>query len=112
MPIYIHECHECLHSVEAFYSMSDTDLSLQDLQAKLKEQDITCEHGVMPRVIQASTLIGFHNGMSGPEAKKAILKDKQAERKERSRKHFIEEGLPTVNKKDAAHFKKKHGIKD
>jgi len=121
MPTYDYKCQACGSIKEVVHQMSECDNPSERL---LKE--ITCpfdhecqvnwqnhlgmeiprDHElVFKRTVNEPNIQGSYGGssLSGKEKLATI----QAERKERSHKHFMKETFPTLPKQEKAHFKKK-----
>lgn len=103
MPIYDYYCEHCELTREVLHSISECTEPKEDT---LKE--ITCpEHGLMKRGISIPHLANMKGGVSVGE--KALLADKQAKLKKRSRMHFKNDVLPTLGDKQVKkHFEKKY----
>lgn len=93
MPFYIYQCpaKKCRHTIELMHSMSECD---KPSDKTLLE--ITCpkHKTTMKRVPQDTQLMGMKGGTSVPE--NVLLKDKQKQRKLRSRLQFKNEELAKV----------------
>ena len=122
MPDYIYKCPNCDKVEEVNHSMSEVKNPSEELQRQTSCNSNTCKHaqsfkadaGVIPeygvrweRVPQAPHLGGMSGGSTVGE--RSLLKKKQASRKLRSKKHFKNEVLPTLNEtpKITKHFKDK-----
>lgn len=102
--IYVYGCSKCRRSVEVSHQMK----FVGDEKSLPKEilKQISCRHGIMKRVPQEVQLMGMSGGSSKTESE--LRKDKQIQRKKRSRLHFKNEVASTIADKDSReYFKRK-----
>lgn len=106
MPTYVYQCLQCPngkvieHEHSMYYIGKEHELPMKQREA------VTCKkHGLKTRIIQEPQLAGSSGGTFRKE--KELLNDKQKSRKLRSKIHFKNEVLHTLDKGDQRHFSKK-----
>ena len=105
MPVYLYYCDhkKCKKTVEIIHLMSECDTPTEKI---IKET--TCpKHNIrMQRQIFEPQLAGASGGQFKTE--KQLLDKKQEQRKLRSRAHFKNTVLPTLDSHERKHFDKKY----
>lgn len=109
MPSYDYYCPDCGHRITVSHSMGSIEEQSQEVKNQVECPDVECErYGELMQRDYSSISLG---GASGGTFKtdKQLLKEKQAQKKLRSKRHFKHEVLPTLDEtpKIKKHFNDK-----
>lgn len=96
---YVYQCSKCRKTREVSHEMKYVG-NESSLPNHILSQ-ITC-HGIMKRVPQEIQLMGMSGGSSKTEAE--LRKDKQIQRKKRSRLHFKNEVVDKIADDDSRRY--------
>lgn len=121
MPRYDYYCEACGLQREVMHSIDECNDPTEETQKETSCNEYTCPVAKEPgkyKDVLAVYGSPFKRGVSAPNlhgvvggrslGQRAVLLEKQKERKIRSRKHFKKAIMPTLDKPDRQHFERKY----